>query len=331
MNIDRIDECLRKLIEVHTELKNLRKHVLATQEVEAAAVKEVIKEVKAAAPEPVEAAEEFDADGGNEVVAGSKVNVSSETTGDGLKILELPGWPLAVPEQMICNVASEEDKLERAEGILELIIGTDMTDRSFLDFGCGEGHCAIKAAEKGSKVSVGYDIKSIAAKEKGGVIFTKNWDEVKNNGPYNTIMAYDVFDHIESETPIEGMTRIKEVLADDGKAYIRFHPWCSRHGGHLYQKLNKAFAHLILTEEELASLGHKLLPNQRVSRPLGAYRDWITKAGLKKVEETVSETRPEAFFSKNKEVLQRILNTTKASKFPAFQLKMNFIDYVVTK
>ncbi len=307
-NTNHIDECLQKLKEVQIALKNLGSSLEAANKEKTAAVatgrKPATKKKKPAKKQA------------------TKVELES--------LLSSSDWPLAIPEQMICDVASEEDKLERAEGILELIIGTNLTDRRFLDFGCGEGHCVIKADKMGAKTSVGYDI-SITSKKKRGVTITENWDDVKKNGPYDTIMAYDVLDHIEKETPVEALKKIREVLADNGKAYLRMHPWCSRHGGHLYQKLNKAFAHLIITEEELATMGHKLMPNQKVMLPLYTYRNWIVNAGLKKIEENISETQPEAFFSQEKAVLDRLLSLNNTKEIMTFQMKMNFVDYVVIK
>ena len=54
---------------------------------------------------------------------------------------QLPNWPAAVPQEMICET-TEEAKLERARLILEDYFNSEsyLKNIKFLDFGCGEGH-----------------------------------------------------------------------------------------------------------------------------------------------------------------------------------------------
>lgn len=67
-------------------------------------------------------------------------------------------WPQAVNPEVICSVNSKEDKLERAEGILNIVVNADLIGKKFLDFGTGEGHVPFKAQEQKVKLSVGYDL-----------------------------------------------------------------------------------------------------------------------------------------------------------------------------
>ena len=83
----------------------------------------------------------------------SKINKTVENS-PVINLLKSDEWPEAVPEFLICE-DTEEDKSDRAEGILDFM-GLDLDGKKFLDFGCGEGHVAMKAAES-AKVSVGYD------------------------------------------------------------------------------------------------------------------------------------------------------------------------------
>ena len=90
--------------------------------------------------------------------------------------------------------------------------------------------------------------------------------------------------------------------------FVRFHPWTSRDGGHLYDQLNKAFVHLVFTPDELAQMGVSVTEagakaNQRIVRPLATYNGWINKAGLIVKERTAKTAEVEPFFE---ELLPRI-------------------------
>src|SRR5207249_2471927 len=162
---------------------------------------------------------------------------------------------------LICDITSDQDKEDRAEGILDLIIDVHLENLKFLDFGCGEGHVVNRCRTQKPRMAVGFDIKKIERWEKwnktSNVYFTDDWDEAKRLGPYNIILMYDVIDHMlmSEQELIDRLKEVKESLAVNGRVYLRAHPWCSRHGTHLYYKLNKAFAHLVFTDEELKSLG----------------------------------------------------------------------------
>ena len=69
-------------------------------------------------------------------------------------------WPAAVPADLICD-NKEDEKLNRAAGILNNLITEDLKDKKFLDYGCGEGHVAFIAGSViPTKISVGFDIET---------------------------------------------------------------------------------------------------------------------------------------------------------------------------
>ena len=137
---------------------------------------------------------------------------------------------------------------------------------------------------------------------------------------------------------VEKMKDIKNLLAPGGKVYIRTHPFCSRHGTHLYHQINKAFVHLVFSDEELAALGYKQEPVRKFKHPLNDYNNVFTLAGFKiqngphQVKEAV-----DPFFINTPIVSQRIKNhyqdspiePLKKGKFPTWQLEQQFIDYVL--
>jgi 2-polyprenyl-3-methyl-5-hydroxy-6-metoxy-1,4-benzoquinol methylase len=252
-------------------------------------------------------------------------------------------WPDAVPEFQMVDQNSEEEKMDRAEGIVDILVQENLPEKKFLDFGCGEGHMA-KYASKDCSVSVGYDIikpeksKFNWENKEDKFLLTTDFQKVKEEGPYDIIMIYDVIDHAEGNTE-EILIKAKSVLKDDGKIYLRTHPWCGRHGSHLYRQINKAFVHLVFTEDELDKLGYKLEEkNIKVLYPVANYGSIIKKSGLKSNEPDVENNSVEDFFKNTKIIsdrLKKLISTNKESNgtiaFPEHQMKQCFHDYILTK
>lgn len=238
-------------------------------------------------------------------------------------------WPEAVNSVLICDPKSEDDKKERGIGIVEFLIEDVLTNEdSFLDFGCGEGHTTIAIHETFGCKTVGYDPKTFEWNAEN-VSFTSSYEEVKSLGPYKNILIFDVLDHLESETPQEILKKAVDVLAPNGKIYIRCHPWISRHGTHLYQELNKAFVHLVFTKEELIQMSINDDNNLNVTTPLNTYRKLFKDANLKIISERKTEENVEPFF-KQPNISKRIIENTKHKNFPEFQMGLSFIDFVLS-
>ena len=134
-----------------------------------------------------------------------------------LRFLMSAGWPLAVDPDTIVNVASEEEKFERAEGLIEILL-PDVKDLKFLDYGCGEGHLVNKVAEKAA-LAIGYDKE---AKFIPNTHLTTDFEEIRSSGPYDVILLCDVLDHAES--PIDVLNACKSVLNASGRIIARCHP-----------------------------------------------------------------------------------------------------------
>lgn len=259
-------------------------------------------------------------------------------------LLESAQWPNAVDPSLICDVNNEQDKEDRAEGIIDIIIDVNLEGKTFLDFGCGQGHVVNKSLQYKPKISVGYDIKEEKEywdkwKNNGNAVFTTDWEEVAKNGPFNVVLLYDVLDHLEENNQVEVLKKIKEVCLPDAKIYVRCHPFCSRHGTHLYQKLNKAFVHLIFTQEELDKLGYPAetqLKSAGVIYPQHEQAKWFNLAGLKVVKHNPYKEPLEPFFKEHPIVSKRIkkiwihdepIRTGKV--FPVLQMEQQFNDYVL--
>lgn len=252
--------------------------------------------------------------------------------------LDSGNWPKAVHEDQIADDTSESDKDERAEGISDMLL-PPLDGKKFLDFGCGEGHVA-NYTSKSAYLSVGYDIvKSPRSRfewenNKDKLLLTTEFNEVESKGPYDTILIYDVLDH--AQDPKEVLSKAKSVLSDDGKIYVRTHPWTSRHGGHAYRKINKAFVHLVFTEEELKSMDIELEYNIKSMRPISDFDSWLKGSGLKKLSEPeLDQQEVEPFFKENPIVRKRIMDSFGIKEWekglPEWQMSQCFWDYVLEK
>jgi cyclopropane fatty-acyl-phospholipid synthase-like methyltransferase len=217
------------------------------------------------------------------------------------------------------------------------MIDVDLKGKKTLDIGCGEGHCAAICSEYETELSVGYDIKAYDKwsnfEPKSNLKLTTDFEEVKRSGPYSVVILFDVLDHITGQDPASLLAMAKEVLADDGKIYLRTHPFTSRHATHLYHELNKAYVHLVFSQEELESL----VPNSkykestiRVTRPVATYEGLIKSVDLKIESKRNTTEKVEQFF-KIPKISERIIKNTGFQEYPEFQMTLQFIDYVLTK
>jgi 2-polyprenyl-3-methyl-5-hydroxy-6-metoxy-1,4-benzoquinol methylase len=244
-----------------------------------------------------------------------------------------PSWAVAVPPDLICDETNNEDKMDRARGIRDIFYPNfSYAEKKILDFGTGYGHLVQAISEKNPTVVVGYDIKDnfqIASNEKQ--ILTTSWDEVVNNAPYDLIYIYDVIDHVENESPQEILRKAKLVLSSSGVIRMRCHPYISKHGGHTYNKINKGYAHLILSKDELVQLGHdfKNFPTIFVTTPVMTYGKFISESNLRILDaKTVSEPADAFFLTGN--VANRIKSNLNIKNLLIPQMGMQFLDYTLS-
>lgn len=242
-------------------------------------------------------------------------------------------WPPAVPSELLCNAASEQDKADRASNILSMFVPHSTQNMKFLDFGCGEGHVAKEAAIRKTSLSVGFDINKqgvMAWEEKNdNLLLTTDFNKVKELGPYDIILMYDVLDHCDK--PVDALKQVRELFRPETTAYVRCHPWCSRHGGHLYNnKLNKAWVQLVFTEEEMSEMNHPLPELQKILFPIKTYKNWFQKAELKPTDEPqIKRCGIEPFFKNNPVVADRIKKRFDTKDFPEFQMSQEFLDFTL--
>ena len=279
----------------------------------------------------------------------STAESSTEPEFEKLKnLLNSEDWPEAVLEFQIADDTSEEDKTDRAEGIVDILIEESLENKKFLDFGCGEGHAVKYTSEDCANgdptISVGYDIEkqgSLEWENDEKFLLTTDFEKVKAKGPFDVILIYDVLDH--AENPAEVLNQVSSILKNNGTIYLRCHPWSGRHGGHAYRKINKAFVHLVFSEKELKNLGiEDNGHNNKVLFPIATYsRLFAGVDGSQILHGTrlsvnspdVEDQEVEPFFKNNELVRKRILTAFEKDNWeqncPQFQMAQCFLDYVI--
>jgi|LakMenE01Jun11ns_1017448.scaffolds.fasta_scaffold9956826_12 2-polyprenyl-3-methyl-5-hydroxy-6-metoxy-1,4-benzoquinol methylase len=245
-----------------------------------------------------------------------------------------PQWVAAVPPDLMCDENNNEDKMERARGIRDIFYPNySFENKRILDFGAGYGHLVKAVSENNPAIVVGYDIKNdfqIDSNDK--MKFTTSWDDVLKNGPYDLIYIYDVIDHIVDDRPEQFLSKVRLLLSDNGVARMRCHPFIGRHGGHAYTKVNKSYAHLALTKEELIALGCDLknYPTLKVLTPIMTYNKFIVSSGLKIIDQKTISEPAEKFFLEG-DVGNKIKVNLNIKNLLIPQMSIQFCDYTLTK
>lgn len=245
-------------------------------------------------------------------------------------LLHSEEWVEAVPGHLLCSKESDLDKQDRAIGIIDTLISNRIQKPiRILDFGCGEGHVVKELARRSPELVLGYDIKEPERAEDylDILYFTFDLKDVINNKPYDLILAYDVFDHIVNDEPVNIISLLQSVLSEDGVLITRCHPWCGRHGGHLYHSLNKAFVHLYFTEDELDRMDLSPEPVRQIVTPREVYASWFADSHLEIVTERITKDPVEKFFISG--ILEnRLKKLWTSTELAVSNMEISFIDYI---
>jgi len=157
-------------------------------------------------------------------------------------------WPLEVPSSLIVNTP-DQARL-RARSIVHSYGLQNFKGKKFLDFGCGTGECVTEAAKMGVE-AFGFDIRKQWPDDTTNI--TTDIKDINTHSPYDIVALYDVLDHAANRVKAqEIMNRVARVCGPETIVRVRCHPWTSRHGAHLYESINRAYAHILLSEETLA-------------------------------------------------------------------------------
>ena len=123
------------------------------------------------------------------------------------------------------------------------------------------------------------------------------------------------------------LQQVKSLCSPNTKIFVRCHSWMSRHGGHLYRQINKAWVHVFFTEEELHKMGVKTEFVQKYYFPIDHQEGWFKKANLKIVHADSTRTSIEPFF-RRPELVKRI-PIEYQNNFPEWQMSQVYNDYVL--
>lgn len=249
---------------------------------------------------------------------------------DIITLLDSPEWPQAIVEEAINP--TEQDKRERAEYALDLF-DRFWGNKKFLDYGCGEGWMARIASERGSN-AFGYDIEKQWEEDSNGMFFlTTDYNHITSIRSFDRIMLYDVLDHVDD--PVETLNRVHALCNPHTQVFVRCHPWCSRHGGHLFKFKNKAYMHLFLNEAEQEKLGMAPQKVHKIIHPMDTYKMWIErKFNIVKSDKTVQPI--EKFFYNNSILRKYIQHHWRnspdpvARNWPEWPLSVIFCDFWLT-
>ncbi len=217
-----------------------------------------------------------------------KLNLSSQRT----QIISALVYPSAIDDFMIAT--TPEEKYIRAVSILESFVERDLRGVSFYDYS--------------------QDPEVLTEAGKRGATF---------DPPYDIVVLFDVIDHIVDRSLVDILREVSQNLKSGGELFVRCHPWCSRHATHLYRQCNKAYLHLLFTEEELIQLQMNSRPTRKCDFPPDDYyRNCYREAGLKVKSEIIIRQPPEALFFQES---IRMLFDPVVVPF----LDIQFIDYVL--
>lgn len=238
-------------------------------------------------------------------------------------------WPAANDPEYEANC----DFVKKAFLDSELTNRTISKNEKFLDYGCGNGNCISTIAQNYDCKCFGYDIfqhENWANLE--NINFTNSYEELMSSGPYDVVMINDVLDDVRGESPVVFLNKISSVTSADAEFYVRCCPWISISGNEICTKLNKAFVHLVFTEEELNDID-PLVSNHRfpITTPIKTYANYFEKSKLKIVYAKKTIINVDQFFKNNFFIRDRIIENTKCKEFPEYQMSIKFIDYLLVK
>ena len=243
-----------------------------------------------------------------------------------LPLILSDNWPTAVAASRIVTTA--EEQRVRAAAIVNHTIHESLTNLRFLDFGCGIGH-AVGAARARGAMARGYDPKLLNTTEH---TTTSNKSHIIKLGPYDVILMYDVIDHIAPNMLESSLLYLKANMHTKTRAYIRVHPFTSRHGGHSYTTHNKAYIHLFLTPEEMKQSNVNIDKNNLVLNPRTYYKNLFTKQGFRIVSERTGHLKIESIIQK---LIPYVAHNWTSQNMAFNQeaaldsMSVEFIDYII--
>lgn len=260
----------------------------------------------------------------------SPVVVADRSDREIFERIKSDSWVPAVDPDFMLDLNSEDDKYSRARGIITQFSLDNLSGIKFLDFGCGEGHVSWMMRNVNDiQLSAGYDVDEQWSKVSmhSPDFLSSDLDKVRQFAPYDVILLHDVIDHVRQ--PIEILKLVRELLHPGGEVKVRVHPWSSRSGAHHYRHWNKAWAHLLLSAEEMESMGCTGLPYTNKVYDPDVYRQWFTETGFRIVtdQEHWEPAGPEPFENDERMKQRMLRNYPGMANINYSKIERTFIDY----
>lgn len=129
----------------------------------------------------------------------------------------------------------------------------DISGKTVIDFGCGEGAESVEMAKRGAKRVIGIDIRDDVLQKAKQRALAAGVHEVCQFTPStrelaDIVVSIDAFEHFSE--PAETLRIMKSLLKPNGAVFISFGPtWYHPLGGHLFSVF--PWAHLIFSERAL--------------------------------------------------------------------------------
>lgn len=246
-------------------------------------------------------------------------------------VINNPQWPQAVETISLGYWNRIKDRKKRAKTIIEQYIGASLHNKTFLDFGCGTGDVAEQSTRYGTKKSYGFDINYHTGwNEQNNLVFTHDISELPKNY-FDIILLYDVIDHVKQPQTV--INQLKELVKENGLIFVRCHPWTSRSGGHLhYNFINKAYAHLFLTNCELNCIcKNKLVFTRKEYQPLSWYRNLFYNNFVVQKEKIIKE-KVESWFYQDLQIHLLQEQTMVSDVYELLKtMEIKYVDYILEK
>lgn len=239
-------------------------------------------------------------------------------------------WPVAASSHLIVNTA--DDVQHRARSIVRSFMKLQ-NGVKFLDFGCGDGSVCEHASQI-AKSTFGYDIKFSEKWANIPAVCTVDYEKICESSPFDIILLYDVIDHMTKDQANLALAKLKILCSDKTRIYVRCHPWTSITGGHVYKKLNRAYAHLFLSDNKLLKYQSEYV--NPITNPVATYEDLWANNAYEVIDFKIHRTNlsPEIMnIIDDQDTLNFLSKSTKPIKGNRSKvlnlLSIEFIDYIL--
>jgi hypothetical protein len=144
------------------------------------------------------------------------------------------------------------------------------------------------------------------------------------------VVINDIIDHLEK--PVYWLKQLADLInPDSGRIFIRCHPYTSKNGTHLGEQMNKAFLHLVFSDDELATLGITNKYTMKILDFSNSYQRFFEEAGLKIVRENIKKCSVDSIFLTDSRITGRIKKNVDIQDNITNFLEVDYIDYELMK